>query len=352
MDLTLTPKKLRQNLTRVLAARLVPIVTSSPGVGKSDIAQSIADEYRLLLIDFRLGQADITDVNGLPRFFTRIRADGTPDHRAEFVPFDTFPLEGDELPDHPDGGKYEGWLLFFDEINVANKQLQAAAYKILLNRMVGNRRLHEQVVMMAAGNLATDNAVVHSMSTALQSRLIHFELHVSLEDWMDWAIAKNIDNRILAFLNFRPNQLMNFSPTHQDKTFACPRTWEFAHRLIHKYPTVTIEDLPLLGGTIGSGAAMEFITFVEIYGQLPDYKDIVKSPLGVQFPDEPSVKFALATMLAEKIDKATVVPAITCLQRLPIENQVLALRIIRQRNGALLREQVVSDLFQKLLQKM
>lgn len=118
-NLTLPPSLLRKNMIRCLFAGLTPIVTSSPGIGKSDIVHSISKEYRLLEIDFRVPQADVTDFNGLP-----FRNDKG---KAEFLPFDIFPLEGDELPDHPDGGKYDGWLIFLDELTSAPKHLQAPA---------------------------------------------------------------------------------------------------------------------------------------------------------------------------------------------------------------------------------
>ena len=113
-QMPLPPSRIRDAILRAIKAKLVPLVRSSPGVGKSDIIRSIANEFQLKLIDLRLSQCDVTDLMGLPRF----RADG----RAEFAPFEEFPLEGDDVPEG-----YEGWLLFLDEITAAPKQIQAAA---------------------------------------------------------------------------------------------------------------------------------------------------------------------------------------------------------------------------------
>jgi adenylate kinase family enzyme len=39
------------------------MILGSPGVGKSDIANGIADDFNLQLIDLRLSQCDQTDLN-------------------------------------------------------------------------------------------------------------------------------------------------------------------------------------------------------------------------------------------------------------------------------------------------
>ncbi len=55
-------------------------------------------------------------------------------------------------PKDPAKGTYDGWLLFFDEMADAPPSLQSLAYKIILDKMVGNHKLHSKVRMVAAGN--------------------------------------------------------------------------------------------------------------------------------------------------------------------------------------------------------
>ena len=50
-------------LTAFIKAKLVPLLVGSPGLGKSQIYQQIADQYNLLLIDVRLAQCDPCDLN-------------------------------------------------------------------------------------------------------------------------------------------------------------------------------------------------------------------------------------------------------------------------------------------------
>lgn len=340
-QITLPPSRIRSSIIRIMLARLVANVTASPGVGKSDIVRSIAEEYDLLLIDFRLAQCDVTDLNGLPRF--------NKDGRAEYAAFTGFPMEGDTLPINPKTGQpYEGWLLFFDELNSAPKQVQAAAYKILLDRAVGLKKLHDRVMMVAAGNKATDRAIVHSMGTALQSRMVHLQMHVDNREWMQWAIPNKIDSRVLGFLEWKPEYLHNFDPAHNDCTFACPRTWEFVSKLIDG-KTMSQEDLPVIAGTIGCGVAQEFVQFARIYNELPKMSDIIAHPDTAQIPHEASTRFAMATVLADHFTAANTKALVTYVRRYPIEIRVITLRILQQRNPSIMGNPEIMPLWQELV---
>ena len=138
-------------LTKYLQAKLVPMLTGSPGIGKSQIIHKIAEDFNLKVIDLRLSQCDLTDLLGFPQITGS---------KAGYVPMDTFPIQGDKVPDG-----YSGWMLFLDEMNGAVPAVQAAAYKLILDRMVGSYHLHKNVAIVCAGNLETDNGIVNPMPT-------------------------------------------------------------------------------------------------------------------------------------------------------------------------------------------
>jgi len=246
---------------------------------------------------------------------------------------DTFPIEGDPIPINKETNKpYDGFLLFLDEFNSAAPAVAAAAYKIILDRMVGKYHLHNNVAIICAGNLETDGAIVNEMSTALQSRLIHFELEVNVDEWCDWAISKKIDHRITDYIKFKPGNLYSFKPDHTDKTYAAPRTWEFTDRHLKNTGLGTKDLLPILAGTISEGVAREFISFMKIYETLPKMQDISMSPLTVAVPEEPSVLFALTGALAHNITHATARNLMIYISRLPVEFQIVTLRETVRRN--------------------
>jgi MoxR-like ATPase len=53
----------KQIVEHVLSRGLVPMVSGSPGLGKSDMIHQIAKERNLMVIDVRLSQCDPTDLN-------------------------------------------------------------------------------------------------------------------------------------------------------------------------------------------------------------------------------------------------------------------------------------------------
>ena len=308
-------------IERCLEARIVPMLHGSPGVGKSAVMSAVAREYGLKLIDVRLAQCDPTDLNGFPT----INNERT---LASYVPMSTFPVKGTEVPKG-----YSGWLLLLDELTSADRSVQKAAYKLILDRMVGEHELHDKLVIAAAGNLLSDSAIVEEMSTALQSRMVHFHVMVTAKEWVDWGAANAVDHRILSYINFKPDHIHLFNPDHQEFTFACPRTWEFANRLIDSRETLNEQDLILLQGTLGDAVANEFYLFSQIYQSLPTIGEIMANPSTVRVPDEPSVLYATIGMAAEYMNKANAEELMQYVNRLPFEYQTLCVRHVNRRHS-------------------
>lgn len=326
---TTTPRQTRRMVRRCFFSQVVPFVQSHPGIGKSAIMHNLADELNLEMLDVRLSMADPTDLSGFPM----MKGDF-----ATFAPFDMFPTEQRPLPE----GK-SGWLLFFDEFNSAPKSVQAAAYKIILDKMVGMHRLHSNVVMAAAGNLATSKAIVNPLSTAMQSRLVHLEMECNFGEWMqDVALANHYDPRIIAYLNQYPDKLMDFRPDHQDKTFSCPRTWEFMNRLI-KNEEVEDVDIPLYAGTITSTTAAEFVEFTKVFHNLVRIEQVIANPTGVTIPGDISSQWATVARIGGLADEDNLGKIIPFFNRFPMQFRILGLRMILAKNASWLNHPAMVD---------
>lgn len=318
-----TPREAAAAIKDCIEVDLVPFVQSSPGMGKSTIMRDVANEFSLKLIDERLSTRSPVDLAGIPDFVNH--PDGT--RTATFTPFDVYPLDTTPIP----AGK-DGWLLFFDEFNSGSKATQAAAYKLLLDKMTGIRHLHPNVRMACAGNLATDRAITNPLSTAMQSRVIHIEMILSHREWLeDVALKQDYDHRIIAFLNYQSTKLMDFRPDHNEKTFCCPRTWEFMNRLI-KGKDVTDNKTQLYAGAITSGVAVDFVTFTKVYQDMPSLKDILADPEGMNVPADPPTRWAVISMLMEKATSENFPDICIYVNRFPSDFRVLFFRslLVRQ----------------------
>ena len=329
MTIPITATNAPELLQDVLKAGLVPMITSSPGIGKSSIAQQIADKFRLLLIDLRLSQCDPTDLMGFPT----IHSDGK---KSGYVPMDTFPIESDPLPKDKDGVEMNGWLLLLDEANSAPIAVQAAAYKLVLDGMVGNHKLHPKVATMAAGNLMSDKAIVNRMSTAMQSRMVHFELALDNKAWTDWAHTAGIDHRIISYINFKPDALMKFDPNHNDHTFACPRTWHFLSKIIKPWAKISIDKLAILAGTVSEASGREFYGYCQVFESLPSLNDLLHDPENTKVSSEPSVLFAVSGLVSHHLAPANSAQLMKYIERLPVEFQIICLHGALRRDRGLL----------------
>lgn len=329
--------ELRQALIEDFKIHHVPMVASSPGIGKSGIIRGIAKEFKLKVIDLRVSQCESVDMQGFPGT--------TPEQRSTFLPPEYFPLEHDEVPEG-----YEGWLLFLDEFNSGDQSTEAAAYKLLLDREVYKFKLHPRCVIAAAGNLATDRAIVNTPSTATTSRLTHYRLVSDPKVWIDWANANGIDHRVISFIKYKDTLLHKFDPDTDELTFPCPRTWEFASQAIKPFPN---EISPLtkkrLAGKIGEGAAVEFATFCDVYLELPQIEDILKNPKsGWKVPTEQSRQLAVTTLLSHNTSAQTIEKIVPAIRRLPVEFQVITFKDIYKRtpelkNHALIKEWIAEN---------
>ena len=88
-------------------------------------------------------------------------------------------------------------ILFLDEITAAPQSVQAAAYQITLDRVIGEHRLPENCIVIAAGNRVTDKSVAFKMPKALANRLLHIEVSQSFASWRQWAIHNGIHEKVL-----------------------------------------------------------------------------------------------------------------------------------------------------------
>lgn len=321
-----TPRKVSAFIEDCCYAGLVPFVQSSPGMGKSSIMRSVASKLNLKLIDHRLSTSAPEDLSGLPRFGE--------DGRARFSPFaDLFPLEGDPLPGGNDAPTHEGWMLFLDEFNSADKRVQAAAYKLILDRMTGQHKLHERCIITAAGNLSTDRAITNPLSTAMQSRVVHIEMEINFDEWLqDVALKEGYDSRVIAYLSMYNSKLMDFNPAHNEKTFCCPRTWEFVNRLCARKPVIQDSDAGLFAGTITSGTAADFVQFTKIFQNLITIADIRRDPGNCPIPSDQGTKYAIISHMMEKVDKDNFSDLATYADRFDLTFRILFYRSLMIRH--------------------
>ena len=261
------------------------MIWGPPGVGKSQIVAQVAATHDAAIVDIRLSQMEPSDLRGIPF------REGA---KVEWA----IPAM---LPDENVHG--EAGLLFIDEITSAPPSVSAAAYQLILDRRLGEYRVPEHWAIVAAGNRQGDRGVTYNMPAPLANRFSHYEVSVNLDDWAAWAYRHHIDERIIAFLRFRPDLLFDFNPEHNPVAFPSPRTWEFSHRALQKF---SAQSNLLLGGLeacVGKAAGVELFAFIQSVENLPDI-DAIASGESRECPDAIDLQYAVASALVTRAVRA------------------------------------------------
>lgn len=256
-----------------------------PGVGKSQMVAQVAASHGAPVIDIRLSQMEPTDLRGIP-FRT-----------GDVVEWAIPAMLPDAKRHGPTG------VLFLDEITSAAPTVSAAAYQLILDRRLGEYRVPPGWAIFAAGNRQGDRGVTYSMPAPLANRFSHFEVETHLDDWVAWAHAHAIDERIIAFLRFRPDLLFDFDPKHSPVAFPSPRSWEFAHRALQKFGDRPELLTGALQACVGPAAGIELKAFLDNLGNLPDLDAILRGE-SAPVPTETDLQYAVASALVARAVRA------------------------------------------------
>ena len=316
------PSALVEALHALIGQRVPLHIWGPCGVGKSQIVAQVAGDLNWQFLDVRAVQLDPVDLRGLPRV--------TADH-AEWVPPKFLPTNGKGI-------------LFLDELTSAPQMTQAGCYQLVLDRALGEYRLPDGWVVIAAGNPASERGVHFSMPRPLRNRFVHLQLDADFEDWAKWAVKAGIRPEILAFLRFKPALLHATDATVDVNAWPTPRSWEMASSVLSGFAgpqsnggiagTSEIEA-QLLEGTIGEAAAIELVAFLRLFRLLPSIPEILLNPEAAPVPDEPSARIAIATALGRVLTDHSIAKGIRYLNRMPTEIRVLAMRDAAVRDRAI-----------------
>lgn len=246
-----------------------PMLWGPPGVGKSDSAKQIAKVIeretgkRVFITDVRLNLFNPIDLRGIP-------VANQEKTLAVWLKPKIFDMDSSEDVVN---------ILFLDEISAAPQTVQAAAYQITLDRMIGEHALPDNCIVMAAGNRTTDRSVAYRMPNALANRLRHIEVASDFDSWSRWAMANHVHPLVLGYLAYDNSKLCCENADIDQVAFPTPRSWMFVSNILNLMcqddNMYDIEgQYSRIAGCIGTGVALEFIGYCGKHKELPMVKDI------------------------------------------------------------------------------
>ncbi len=257
-----------------------------PGVGKSQGVKGIAKRIeestykKVVITDVRLLLFNPVDLRGIPT---------ANEDRTLAVWLKPKIFQMDESEDVVN-------ILFLDEISAAPPSVQSAAYQITLDRTVGEHKLPENCIVIAAGNRVTDHSVAYNMPKALANRLCHLEIKADFGSWHDWAVRNDIHPFVIGYIEYNNAALAKADTSGTDLAFPTPRSWEMVSNILNEVSENAEAVYPMIVGCIGYRTASNFRTWAGLYDNMPDMEKIFSGKIK-ETPKAEELLIALQTAM-------------------------------------------------------
>ena len=163
---------------------LVPMAWGDPGLGKSDIAEAVADELCWQMVYADLATRDPADLGGMPWV-----ANGR-----------TVRCRPDWLPTEGSG------ILFLDELPQAGLANLNIAATLIREHRIGEHRLPPTWMVTCAGNYQHNRAGTTTMPSHVRNRLLHLDINADANAWAKWASARSINPMLIAYNRYRAQE--------------------------------------------------------------------------------------------------------------------------------------------------
>jgi len=234
-----TQTELMEFLLNVAVVRPV-FIWGAPGIGKSSLVRTFADQLGLVCVSLLGSQLAPEDLIGVPQIVGG---------KSRFCPPTMIARENP-------------YCLFLDELNACSHEVQKAFYSLILERRIGEYHLPDGSIVIGAGNRAQDSAIVKPMSSALLNRMIHVHLQVAHKDWLVWAYETEIHPLVIQYVENRPDHLWAQPPKHEEP-FSTPRSWHMLSDAMYEYGARLDEQLVevLAYGCLSPAHATQFKAF-------------------------------------------------------------------------------------------
>jgi hypothetical protein len=287
---TITSREARKSILTAFKVQRPLFLWGPPGIGKSELVESITNELGGIMYDCRLGQMEPTDIRGIPYY------------NKETGMMDWAPPV--DLPDEATASQYPIVVLFLDEMNSAPASVQSAAYQLILNRRIGKYKLPDNVRIVAAGNRESDKGVTFRMPTPLANRFIHQEMRVDFPSWQEWAVMNRIHKDVVGYLSFAKQDLNDFDAKSASRAFATPRSWTFVSQLLEDTALDDETAANLIKGTVGEGLAVKFMAHRKIASRMPNPADILSGKVTTLDVKEVSAQYSLVISMCYELKAA------------------------------------------------
>jgi hypothetical protein len=229
-------------------------------------------------------------------------------------------------------------VLMLDEMGKATKPVKDASLPLLVERRLGNQRLHPDSIVFATTNLGAES-VGDTFQAHHRNRMSFVQMKKpTAQEWVDnWARFNDIAPEVIMWVGERPDVLHSFEdykepndnpfifhPRAQRTAFVTHRSLAQASKIVNKRHLYTPNALEsALVGTVGAPAALDMQAWIAMGDSLPKRTEIINDPENARMPKEVAGKLMLAYQALNWVDEQTLDPWMDYMARMPREMQAL-----------------------------
>ncbi len=282
------------------------LISGRAGIGKSSIVQQVAEELGKKTVDIRAINMDIGDL------ITRI-----PANHSEEIRLKTAVAEWVKELD-------ENTVLILDEFDKSTNLVLRMFYQILLDRKVENYKLPNGLSVVAIINTVEDGEFTTLEKPLLDRFHFKLELITTFDDFMAYALDKDFDPRLLAFLQANSEWLYRES---EDQLIATPRRLEFLSNVINGKDVQTAISLSRV--VVSDEFSKEFAGFLHLFKKIQADKIYTgKEQLSKDFATRIAQIVAVSNYIGRAKEKDHITMVLNFLKRLNNEEKLFFIQIV------------------------
>jgi len=283
----------------------IPTLAGKPGIGKTESLKALAKELGYDLITVQLSAVAPEEFSGIPEFldapqefskkysisgiggakFTRWSVPelvANANYKAEIV--------------KNNGGK--GVVVLFDDIHAADPALERYMFNLFLDKVVGQYKLADNVLVCAAMN-DSDEAGFRGFNSAVLDRLAIYPVEFDFDHWYK-IMGAYLDNVIAAFLRNHKERAQGEESV--DEVQPSPRSWTELSNFVKfmRNNGVDVKNNILRNAArarVGEKVAAELVKFNILYEKF-DFESKIKLPVDkIEIPADPIEQILFANII-------------------------------------------------------
>jgi len=274
---TLTMEIITKNLNGQLDGKdLLPInIIGKPGTGKTATCRKLAEDMDAGFINLSLPNTRLEQWSGIPNFVTsadlsKYSVSGAKNIQGTVWTAPEIIVNANRLAETK--GKCVILLDDFHELS-RNKAVMSIMYEFLLERKLGDLKLHPKVALIAAMN-DSEQAGFNGLSSAVNDRLSMMIVEYDHEYWMG-KYGRMLHHFISSFLKGNANFVIEAESTTVESA-GSPRSWTYFSNSLELYDEQFIINNSLfLAKQFMSQEAAEAFTKHVLYISTIDFTNVV-----------------------------------------------------------------------------